>query len=187
MEQQRLNPQAFPGQAGSGQSDRSQACPECARRARALRCWLRAASCCPVPPEVPRNDTCPELPEIPNGWKSPSQPELVHGTVVTYQCYPGYQVVGPSVLMCQWDLTWSEDLPSCQRGECASAPHVPPCTTYKHLSWTPRQTLAAAGRQPCCFFSAVSLSVKQDAPFSRGYPPCTPKYLGRSRWPGSEC
>lgn len=72
----------------------------------------------PVPPEVPRNDTCPELPEIPNGWKSPSQPELVHGTVVTYQCYPGYQVVGSSVLMCQWDLTWSEDLPSCQRGEC---------------------------------------------------------------------
>uniref|UniRef100_A0A8D0TKJ9 Seizure related 6 homolog n=1 Tax=Sus scrofa TaxID=9823 RepID=A0A8D0TKJ9_PIG len=67
--------------------------------------------------EVPRNDTCPELPEIPNGWKSPSQPELVHGTVVTYQCYPGYQVVGSSVLMCQWDLTWSEDLPSCQRVE----------------------------------------------------------------------
>ncbi|KAI5935044.1 Seizure protein 6 [Manis javanica] len=65
--------------------------------------------------EVPRNDTCPELPEIPNGWKSPSQPELVHGTVITYQCYPGYQVVGSSILMCQWDLTWSEDLPSCQR------------------------------------------------------------------------
>lgn len=71
-----------------------------------------------MPPEVPRNDTCPELPEIPNGWKSPSQPELVHGTVVTYQCYPGYQVVGSSILMCQWDLSWSEDLPSCQRGEC---------------------------------------------------------------------
>ncbi|NP_001412334.1 seizure protein 6 isoform X3 [Mus musculus] len=65
--------------------------------------------------EVPRNDTCPELPEIPNGWKNPSQPELVHGTVVTYQCYPGYQVVGSSILMCQWDLSWSEDLPSCQR------------------------------------------------------------------------
>lgn len=78
-----------------------------------------------VPPEVPRNDTCPELPEIPNGWKSPSQPELVHGTVVTYQCYPGYQVVGSSVLMCQWDLSWSEDLPSCQRGECTCSPCSP--------------------------------------------------------------
>lgn len=82
-----------------------------------------------VPPEVPRNDTCPELPEIPNGWKSPSQPELVHGTVVTYQCYPGYQVVGSSVLMCQWDLTWSEDLPSCQRGECTCSPYSPPNAT----------------------------------------------------------
>lgn len=66
--------------------------------------------------EVPRNDTCPELPEISNGWRSTSHPELVQGTVVTYQCYPGYQVVGSELLMCQWDLTWSGDLPSCERG-----------------------------------------------------------------------
>nr|XP_046244071.1 seizure protein 6 [Scatophagus argus] len=65
--------------------------------------------------EVARNDTCPELPEISNGWKSSSHPELVQGTVVTYQCYPGYQVVGAELLMCQWDLTWSGDLPSCER------------------------------------------------------------------------
>lgn len=67
--------------------------------------------------EVPRNDTCPELPEITNGWKTTSHPELVHGTVVTYQCYPGFEVVGTEMLMCQWDLTWSGDLPSCERGE----------------------------------------------------------------------
>lgn len=36
--------------------------------------------------------------------------------MVTYQCYPGYQVVGSELLMCQWDLTWSGDLPSCERG-----------------------------------------------------------------------
>ncbi|KAM4701053.1 seizure protein 6 homolog isoform 2-T2 [Discoglossus pictus] len=65
--------------------------------------------------EVPRNDTCPELPEIPNGWKTTSQSELVHGTVVTYQCYPGYEIAGAELLMCQWDLTWSGDLPSCER------------------------------------------------------------------------
>nr|XP_020496633.1 seizure protein 6 homolog isoform X1 [Labrus bergylta] len=65
--------------------------------------------------EVARNDTCPELPEITNGWKSTSHPELVQGTVVTYQCYPGYQVIGAELLMCQWDLTWSGDLPSCER------------------------------------------------------------------------
>ncbi|XP_075760647.1 seizure protein 6 homolog isoform X2 [Pelodiscus sinensis] len=65
--------------------------------------------------EVPRNDTCPELPEIPNGWKTTSHPELVHGTVVTYHCYPGFELVGTDVLMCHWDLTWSGDLPACER------------------------------------------------------------------------
>ena len=74
--------------------------------------------------EVPRNDTCPELPEITNGWKSTSHPELVHGTVVTYQCYPGYQLVGTELLMCQWDLTWSGDLPSCERGETLTCKHT---------------------------------------------------------------
>ncbi|XP_041949344.1 seizure protein 6 homolog isoform X1 [Alosa sapidissima] len=65
--------------------------------------------------EVPRNDTCSELPEIMNGWKSTSHPDLIHGTVVTYQCYPGYQLQGSEVLMCQWDLTWSGDVPICEK------------------------------------------------------------------------
>ncbi|XP_062448802.1 seizure protein 6 homolog [Rhea pennata] len=65
--------------------------------------------------EVPRNDTCPELPDIPNGWKTTSHPELVHGTVVTYHCYPGFELAGTDVLMCHWDLTWSGDLPACER------------------------------------------------------------------------
>ncbi|XP_077963551.1 seizure protein 6 homolog isoform X3 [Gasterosteus aculeatus] len=64
--------------------------------------------------EVPRNDTCSELPEITNGWKSTSHPDLVHGTVITYQCYPGFELVGSEILMCQWDLTWSGDVPRCQ-------------------------------------------------------------------------
>ncbi|NWX97815.1 SEZ6 protein, partial [Nothoprocta ornata] len=68
-----------------------------------------------LPAEVPRNDTCPELPEIPNGWKTTSHPELVHGTVVTYHCYPGFELAGTDVLMCHWDLTWSGDLPACER------------------------------------------------------------------------
>ncbi|XP_047463765.1 seizure protein 6 homolog isoform X2 [Mugil cephalus] len=64
--------------------------------------------------EVPRNDTCPELPEITNGWKSTSHPDLIHGTVITYQCYPGYELVGSEILMCQWDLSWSGDVPKCE-------------------------------------------------------------------------
>ncbi|XP_057676063.1 seizure protein 6 homolog isoform X2 [Corythoichthys intestinalis] len=64
--------------------------------------------------EVPRNDTCSELPEITNGWKSTSHPDLIHGTVVTYQCYPGFEMAGSEILMCQWDLSWSGDVPRCQ-------------------------------------------------------------------------
>lgn len=70
-----------------------------------------------TPKEVPRNDTCSELPEITNGWKSTSHPDLIHGTVVTYQCYPGYQLTGSEILMCQWDLTWSGDVPRCEEGK----------------------------------------------------------------------
>ncbi|XP_078278935.1 LOW QUALITY PROTEIN: seizure protein 6 homolog [Rhinoraja longicauda] len=65
--------------------------------------------------EVSRNDTCPEIPEILNGWKTTSHPELIHGTVVTYQCYPGYELLGPDILMCQWDLSWSGDSPHCEK------------------------------------------------------------------------
>ncbi|KAM3602020.1 uncharacterized protein V6R79_023082 [Siganus canaliculatus] len=64
--------------------------------------------------EVARNDTCSELPEITNGWKSTSHPDLIHGTVITYQCYPGFELVGSEILMCQWDLTWSGDVPRCE-------------------------------------------------------------------------
>ncbi|CAM4729510.1 unnamed protein product [Leuciscus chuanchicus] len=65
--------------------------------------------------EVPRNDTCAELPEILNGWKSTSHPDLIHGTVITYQCYPGFHLQGSEILMCQWDLTWSGDVPLCEK------------------------------------------------------------------------
>ncbi|XP_062263072.1 seizure protein 6 homolog isoform X2 [Platichthys flesus] len=64
--------------------------------------------------EVARNDTCSELPEVTNGWKSTSHPDLIHGTVITYQCYPGFELVGSEILMCQWDLTWSGDVPRCE-------------------------------------------------------------------------
>ncbi|KAF3841383.1 hypothetical protein F7725_007245 [Dissostichus mawsoni] len=57
---------------------------------------------------------------ITNGWKSTSHPDLIHGTVITYQCYPGFELVGSEILMCQWDLTWSGDVPKCQEGKLFS-------------------------------------------------------------------
>uniref|UniRef100_A0A8D0GUQ7 Seizure related 6 homolog like 2 n=1 Tax=Sphenodon punctatus TaxID=8508 RepID=A0A8D0GUQ7_SPHPU len=65
--------------------------------------------------EVPRNDTCPKLPEVEFGWHTASHAAVIRGTVVTYQCEPGYDIVGSDILTCQWDLSWSNSPPSCQK------------------------------------------------------------------------
>ncbi|XP_072456201.1 seizure 6-like protein [Notamacropus eugenii] len=65
--------------------------------------------------EVSRNDSCSDLPEIQNGWKTTSHTELVRGAKITYQCDPGYDIVGSDTLTCQWDLTWSSDPPFCEK------------------------------------------------------------------------
>ncbi|KAJ8403915.1 hypothetical protein AAFF_G00347830 [Aldrovandia affinis] len=97
--------------------------------------------------EVPRNDTCPELPEITNGWKTTSHPELIHGTVVTYQCYPGFQVVGTEILMCQWDLTWSGDLPSCEKVLLCSDPGI--VEHSRRVASGPRLTVGSTVQYIC--------------------------------------
>ncbi|XP_065424971.1 seizure 6-like protein isoform X2 [Chrysemys picta bellii] len=65
--------------------------------------------------EVSRNDSCSDLPEIQNGWKTTSHTALVRGAKITYQCDPGYDIVGSDTLTCQWDLTWSSDPPFCEK------------------------------------------------------------------------
>uniref|UniRef100_A0A8C5KRN8 Seizure 6-like protein n=1 Tax=Jaculus jaculus TaxID=51337 RepID=A0A8C5KRN8_JACJA len=64
---------------------------------------------------VSRNDSCSDLPEIQNGWKTTSHTELVRGARITYQCDPGYDIVGSDTLTCQWDLSWSSDPPFCEK------------------------------------------------------------------------
>lgn len=68
--------------------------------------------------EVSRNDSCSDLPEIQNGWKTTSHTELVRGAKITYQCDPGYDIVGSDTLTCQWDLSWSSDPPFCEKSKC---------------------------------------------------------------------
>uniref|UniRef100_A0A667I9H7 Seizure related 6 homolog like n=1 Tax=Lynx canadensis TaxID=61383 RepID=A0A667I9H7_LYNCA len=34
---------------------------------------------------------------------------------ITYQCDPGYDIVGSDTLTCQWDLSWSSDPPFCEK------------------------------------------------------------------------
>ncbi|XP_059751987.1 seizure 6-like protein 2 isoform X8 [Balaenoptera ricei] len=65
--------------------------------------------------EVPRNDTCPELPPPEWGWRTASHGDLIRGTVLTYQCEPGYELLGSDILTCQWDLSWSAAPPVCQK------------------------------------------------------------------------
>ncbi|XP_066577793.1 seizure protein 6 homolog isoform X2 [Amia ocellicauda] len=72
--------------------------------------------------EVERNDTCPALPPIEFGWRSSSHPSLVRGSVLTYQCQPGYDIIGSDLITCQWDLSWSNSPPTCQKVQYCSDP-----------------------------------------------------------------
>ncbi|XP_076842739.1 seizure 6-like protein [Brachyhypopomus gauderio] len=75
--------------------------------------------------EVSRNDSCPDLPEIQNGWKTTSHTALVRGSRITYQCDPGYDLVGRETLTCQLDLTWSNQPPFCEKiMYCTDPGHV---------------------------------------------------------------
>ncbi|XP_052377301.1 seizure 6-like protein isoform X2 [Oncorhynchus keta] len=75
--------------------------------------------------EVSRNDSCPDLPEIQNGWKTTSHTALVRGARITYQCDPGYDLVGRETLTCQLDLTWSTQPPFCEKiMYCSDPGHV---------------------------------------------------------------
>ncbi|KAM9330817.1 seizure 6-like protein [Gastrophryne carolinensis] len=65
--------------------------------------------------EVSRNDSCSDLPEIQNGWKTTSHTDIIRGAKITYQCDPGYDIVGSETLTCQWDLSWSSDPPFCEK------------------------------------------------------------------------
>uniref|UniRef100_A0A8C4DIM4 Seizure related 6 homolog like n=1 Tax=Dicentrarchus labrax TaxID=13489 RepID=A0A8C4DIM4_DICLA len=67
--------------------------------------------------EVSRNDSCADLPEIQNGWKTISHIALVRGARITYQCDPGYDLVGRETLTCQLDLSWSSQPPFCEKTE----------------------------------------------------------------------
>ena len=39
--------------------------------------------------------------------------------MLTYQCEPGYELLGSDILTCQWDLSWSAAPPACQKSEPA--------------------------------------------------------------------
>jgi len=68
---------------------------------------------------------CPPLPETPNekqvimsgGGRS-------YGTIVRFECDPGYIRSGPPVLSCMSNGTWSGEIPTCSRKQCHTLPTV---------------------------------------------------------------
>lgn len=74
--------------------------------------------------EVSRNDSCPDLPEIQNGWKTTSHIALVRGARITYQCDPGYDLVGRETLSCQLDLSWSSQPPFCEKSKSHTSGNI---------------------------------------------------------------
>ncbi|KAK2496470.1 hypothetical protein MC885_003209 [Smutsia gigantea] len=92
--------------------------------------------------EIPRNNTCPELPPL-WGWRTASHRDLIQGTVLTYQCEPGYKLLGFDILTCQWDLFWNAVPPACQKIMiCAEAGYslegVAVLTCYSRDRGTPK-------------------------------------------------
>ncbi|XP_055681349.1 sushi, von Willebrand factor type A, EGF and pentraxin domain-containing protein 1 isoform X2 [Lutzomyia longipalpis] len=68
---------------------------------------------------------CSALPEVANanvtllngGGRS-------YGTIVKFECAPGYERTGAPVLICMSNGTWSNDVPKCTRKRCYSYPDV---------------------------------------------------------------
>lgn len=87
---------------------------------------IHFASPCLCAAEVEPNDTCPTLPQIDFGWISSSHSSPVRGSVLTYQCQPGYDISGSDIITCQWDLSWSSSPPTCVKGETSLEILTPP-------------------------------------------------------------
>ena len=60
---------------------------------------------------------CPELAGPDNGMVSVNLNENIGGATATYECFPGYTLIGPSELVCQLvegsDPVWSDEPPIC--------------------------------------------------------------------------
>ena len=68
---------------------------------------------------------CPPLPEVEHATADVLAGRgLNYGTVMRYECDPGYQRSGMPVLLCQSNGTWSSAVPSCSRIRCYDFPEL---------------------------------------------------------------
>ncbi|XP_043234344.1 uncharacterized protein LOC122387849 [Amphibalanus amphitrite] len=68
---------------------------------------------------------CPSLPDVPFAQKKQlNGGGRSYGTVVRYECEPGYVRSGVPVLFCMSNGTWSSEVPSCSRVRCPALPTI---------------------------------------------------------------
>lgn len=98
--------------------------------------------------------------------------------MLTYQCEPGYELLGSDILTCQWDLSWSAAPPACQKSEPGRTPILSwlgPCPQGFAASLGPRPFPSAPRLRPFLSCrgsgSSPSLSVSPDLPQA---PPLSP-------------
>ena len=68
---------------------------------------------------------CPPLPDVEHATRNLlSGKGTNYGTVVRYDCDPGYERSGLPVILCQTDGTWSSGVPTCSRKSCPVTPKI---------------------------------------------------------------
>lgn len=71
--------------------------------------------------------SCPALPEVPNSKQiilAGSSQTRHYGTVVRFECEPGYQRIGVPSILCTSTGTWSSSPPECVRAQCRQHPEI---------------------------------------------------------------
>lgn len=74
----------------------------------------------------------------------PHASQFLYGTMVSYRCEPGYELLGIPVLVCQEDGTWNGTAPSCISIECDLP--VAPENGFLHFTQT---TMGSAAQYSC--------------------------------------
>jgi len=68
---------------------------------------------------------CPPLPEVEHATANQLAGKgLNYGTVIRYECDPGYERSGLPTLLCQSNGTWSSSVPTCTRMRCYTFPKI---------------------------------------------------------------
>ena len=68
---------------------------------------------------------CPPLPEVEHASANQLAGKgLNYGTVIRFECEPGYERSGLPTLLCQSNGTWSSSVPNCTRKRCFNFPGI---------------------------------------------------------------